>query len=128
MASSDPATLLSNRRGFRLRAASLVATWMILFAFRAMTHDAATDALINGLQLLILTILGGGSVYIVETQSRGRARWRGRVAALAGISGGLLLCVVWGLSWSAWVMGGIFWLGLCALTIAWMLLRVDVPD
>ena len=45
MALNDPATALSNRRGFRLRAVSLVATWMILFVFRATARDASTDAL-----------------------------------------------------------------------------------
>lgn len=128
MASNDPATALSNRRGFRLRAVSLVATWMILFVFRATARDASTDALINGLQLLILMILGGGSIYIVETQLRDRARWWGRIAVLAGISGGVLLSVVWGLGPSAWIMSSVFWTGLCALMIAWMLLRVDVPE
>ena len=128
MTPEEPDTLRASSRSYRTRLAALILTWLILFLFRRAPHDDSWATLIDSLQLFVLALAGAGSLYLVETRSRGRSRWWGRIATLAGMLAGLLLSIVWGLGWAAWAMAGVFWIGLCGLTVGWMLTRVEVPD
>ena len=128
MTPEDPDALHAGVRAYRTRIAALIFTWLILFLFRREPHDDSWTALIDSLQLFVLALTGALSLYLVESRLRGRYRWWGRIATLAGMLAGLLLSIVWGLGWAAWAMAGIFWIGLCGLTVGWMLIRVEVPE
>ena len=128
MTPEDPDALHAVVRAYRTRIAALIFTWLILFLFRREPHDDSWTALIDSLQLFVLALTGALSLYLVESRLRGRSRWWGRIATLAGMLAGLLLSIVWGLGWAAWAMAGIFWIGLCGLTVGWMLIRVEVPE
>jgi hypothetical protein len=126
MPTTEPEATESNRVN---KAGYFVALLWVIFVFAGrLAHGGLIDAMAAALRLLIIVIVGGLVIHFVEMRLHGRARWWGRIAELGAASGALFLSIVWGLDRSAWLMAGIFWIGLCTLMITWMLVRVDVPD
>lgn len=127
MPSTDPKALIE-RRNFWRGVGFLALYWVTYTFITQWSHGSFAEAVRSSVQLAILLVLGGGMSSFVEMRLRGRERWWGRIAEIGAALGALLLFIVWGADWSAWVMAGTFWLGVCGLMVIWMLVRVDLPN
>src|SRR3954467_1045985 len=111
MASTEPPATGSNRVG---RGGLFVALFWAIFVFAGrLAQGGVMDAIAVTLRLLIFAIVGGRVINFGEIRLQGRARWWARIAELSAAFGALFLSIVWGLDRSAWLMVGIFWIGLC---------------
>ena len=124
----EPQLTDTDWRNFARGVLSVALFWVIQAFVGKWIHSGIADAAVFLLRLILLVALAGGAICFVETRLRGRARWWGRIAELAVASGALLVSIVWELDRPAWVMAGLFWVGLCALMATWMMTRVDIPD
>jgi hypothetical protein len=108
--------------------ASLASFWVAATFVRTWSRHGFANALADGWRLLLVIVVGGTAIGLVESRLTGRTQWWGRVAEVCVALGALFLAIAWDGGAAGLVMAGTFWAGLCAIGIAWLLLRTDVPD
>jgi len=102
--------------------------WVASTFVREWSREGFATALADGWRLLFVVVIGAPAIWLVETRLSGRTQWWGRVAEVCVALGVFLFAIAWGGGLAGIIMAGTFWVGLCGLGIAWLMLRTDVPE